>query len=660
MLRRADAQVLHLDARTLYERSVTWNLRLSSDGDAVVLEEGELFEDDGPAAGYSYRPNEEKLSANTGIKKELVVPNPSARKATLLLARGGDIQAVVNGRGVKLHDAGMVGNYWRAYGFDPGALKPGLNQIVIHGSGMIWIARDDEFSAGSRTRTRHPNRSAKSADGGKTWDYDRLGTGGGVDGEYYVRLFLNHYRPRGSLTLPVIDAGNLAGKPVGPPLASIGPVEIAMDAEMGSAGRINVRARSGSTYVPDKRNWSEWQELGGRGGTLGKPAGRYVQIALDLATDDPLLTPGLNAVSLKAAANVANDWTRSLRVLESHNEEIVRTSIPFEYEPFDQPRLRTLRERYRLDEVVKGYKGEFELMVRLARWSSQALQGGHLGESYPPWDALEILKIHEDGRPVGGFCQQYNLVFLQACESFGLVGRAVSIGAGNMMNRIRGGHEVIEIWSNEYRKWVYVDGNTAYYAVDEQTQVPMSLLELRERQLNAFEGRRVKPIRIVNIADTRYVWKELSSWPPFMELRLIPRSNFMEVKSPVPLNQGKRGWFWTGHYVWTDHLLPARLIYGNRVSKRGNWQWTLNQAHYVLEATPTPGELRVHLDTETPGFEGFLADVDGGGRQAVPAVFIWKLKPGENRLEVLPRNKAAREGIVSYIVLDYRGEANQG
>ncbi|MDA1017363.1 MAG: hypothetical protein O3A00_23270 [Planctomycetota bacterium] len=64
------------------------------------------------------------------------------------------------------------------------------------------------------------------------------------------------------------------------------------------------------------------------------------------------------------------------------------------------------------------------------------------------------------------FCQQYNIVFLRACESFGLVGRLVSIGPGNMTDRIRGGHESVEVWSNEFLKWIYIDGNTAWYAVD--------------------------------------------------------------------------------------------------------------------------------------------------------------------------------------------------
>ena len=36
---------------------------------------------------------------------------------------------------------------------------------------------------------------------------------------------------------------------------------------------------------------------------------------------------------------------------------------------------------------------------------------------------------------------------------------------------------------------------------------------------------------------------------------------FGSTEAPLPLNQGMRGWFWTGHYTWTDDQVPARLLY---------------------------------------------------------------------------------------------------
>src|SRR5262245_13012560 len=112
---------------------------------------------------------------------------------------------------------------------------------------------------------------------------------------------------------------------------------------------------------------------------------------------------------------------------------------------------------------------------------------------------------------------------------------------------------------------------------------------------------------------------------------------------PLPLNQRMRGWFWTGHRAWTDADASASLLYGHRVMNCSDWEWSLNQARYTLEATPTAGELRVHVNTETPGFATFLAAIDGTAAVPVSSGFTWKLHAGKNRLRVWPRNSAGRD-----------------
>lgn len=642
---------LRLAAPKLLEISTSKNVRLTRDGAAIELERGILIEDDGPAAGYSYQPNEERIAGEVWIKKDLLVSDPRAEGAVLLVGGSGEFFARINGRQEPLTARGKTGGYWQRYDLPKDALRPDKNEIVLHGMGKVWIARDDEYAAGSRKRTRHPNRSAKSSDGGKTWSDDRLGSGGNVDGEYYVRLFLDQHRPEGTLTLPVIDLGNLEGQPIAPPVRSIGAVRVSISSDDVPQGRVAISVRSGPSCVPSDPGWSAWQPLVA-GDKVAAPAGRYLQTRLRLTTNDPRHTPKLSEVVIAAEAEVDGDWHRRLRVAASDNRPIVRTSIPFEYEPLDHPRLKMLREKYKLDEVVAGTRTELELIGRLAAWSARQWDKGHLGEGYPPWDSLEILSQHTDGRPVGGFCQQYNVVFLQACESFGLCGRAVSIGPGDSGLPIRGGHEVVEIWSNEFGKWIYVDGNAAWYFIDRTTRAPLSLRELRQRQLQTAAGKPSEPIEIVKLAETRYEWKDLSAWPPFAELRLIPRSNFLEQKSPLPLNQGMRGWFWTGHYVWTDEASPASLLYGNRVSLPTNWDWTLNQTHIVLEATTTPGQLRVQLDAVTPSFASFEVKLDGREWRRSTADFPWQLRPGKNRLEARSANTAGRAGRISSVELE--------
>jgi len=65
------------------------------------------------------------------------------------------------------------------------------------------------------------------------------------------------------------------------------------------------------------------------------------------------------------------------------------------------------------------------------------------------------------------------------------------------------------------------------------------------------------------------------------------------------------------------------------------------------------GAFRVHLDTETPSFDTFLMEIDGGEKKTVSSGFTWTLHPGKNHLRIRPRNVLGREGIPSWIVLQY-------
>jgi len=192
----AQAATLRLDARTIYERAVSSNIILSPGGSALQLESGEVFQDDGPAAGYSYKPNRETLSPGIEIRKQLLIPDPRASKAVLMVGRGGDLKVEVNGNPQTLEAAQKTAfGEWQAYNINPAALKPGLNDIVVSGAGMVGIARADD------SYVELPHRSARSTDGGKTWSVDRLGPGGDIAGEYYIRVYLEHFLSRGSILL---------------------------------------------------------------------------------------------------------------------------------------------------------------------------------------------------------------------------------------------------------------------------------------------------------------------------------------------------------------------------------------------------------------------------------------------------------------------------
>src|SRR3989449_8436200 len=152
------------------------------------------------------------------------------------------------------------------------------------------------------------------------------------------------------------------------------------------------------------------------------------------------------AVSVMAAGLIG--WLAQMEILlvtSEHNGEIAVSSYTLREDDFNHPRLRLLRSREKLDEVVSSAKTQFDTIKLLGAWTRRQWEpGGRF--YYPPWDAVEILDL---ARKYGnrGFCAQYGIVLLQACQSLGLHARYVDLP----------GHFVVAVWSDDYNRWVVMD-----------------------------------------------------------------------------------------------------------------------------------------------------------------------------------------------------------
>lgn len=648
----SNKKTFKLVAKQIFNEWTSTGVSFNDDKNNIELNYGELYEDDGPAAGHSYVPNTEKLSQTILARKDLIIPDPKANGATILIQLKGEPIFTINGKQIHSVTVPGAGLRWKAYEIDPQLLQKGKNTLIIGGNAELPIALEENYAKGSLSIPHHPNRSAKSKDGGATWNYSGLGTNERLDGEYFVRLFLDHYLSKGSLVSPVMDVRDLHQGIIAPTVVQLSPVQVRIMSNAGSSGKIIRKFRTGSTPIPSDKTWSKWTDFRAGDSEIMDPQGGYIQLSIDLLTSDPLQTPSLDSILIQARHITKEDWYKKINIIKSENKKIVRSAIDFKYEPFGNQKLDSLRKKYNLDGIVKGSATEFEMITRLAGWASKQWNKKHLSEFYPAWNALEILKPHSDGLPVGGFCLQYNLTFLQACESFGLVGRVISISPGEVVFDHKGGHEVVEIWSNEFRKWIYVDGNMAWYATDKK-EVPLSLMELHDRQLDVLNGKVPKQTKFVHIAAMAEKWTSLKNWPPFVELRMIPRSNFLEETYPLPLNQGMYGWPWTGHFIWSSNKTQLNLNYSNRVTRKENWDWSVNEVYAHLEATKTPGVLRVSLETVTPGFKTFYCKKNDNEPIQMPEIFEWVLQPGVNKLTVNSVNIKNRKGPSTYLELEW-------
>lgn len=689
--------VLVQQAGPAFEAGLVRGLRMAPDGAGIELDRNVLIEDDSPGAGIGQERdgtpvrNYDAVSKSVHVRKDLYVTDPSASSATLAFyarrpSKGEDtpLLVFVNGHPfeVAVFPESMPECFrrpdrlaWYYLPVPPRCLKQGKNEVVFscNEETTTWrllISEGRFFPLGSAVPdVSSPNRSAKSKDGGKTWTYDRLGVDDAMDGEYIVRLHLEQFCRDGELTSPVIDLveGDEARRAVAR-RADVRQLAADLDGSAPAGTKLALQIRTGGTFAVGAGSWTDWQDAGQ---DFLKLRGRYAQWRVRFVTGDVSVSPVLRSVTLTPEVKLLPvPDGKNVSVMECRNERIVRSSYTYEYETFDQPDLQELRRRAALDDVVKGASTEWERILRLKDWAGRQLARrdltGASGFHFPDWNALDVL----DGR--GWFCLHHAVVFMQACQAFGIQCRHIQMNPWCFS-----GHEVNEVWSNDYGKWVFIDAGYNFYVVDPQKGEPMSLREVQAvlcRRLKdgvlldllageagvpaATETEGALPLTYVigsSAMNNKYGTADFVTKhnKHLFFMRIIPRNNFLSKKYPLPLNHGTSHWPWDGYVNWRDDHTPRLPHYSQYVYKPGDMYWTLNQAEVRLVYGDGPGELNVHVDTETPDFKEFRSRVDDGDWGRVDAVFCWRLHRGLNRLEVRPANRAGVDGITSWFVVSW-------
>ena len=456
-----------------------WDVRLY-DGGAVGLYDRVLVEDDGPGIGSDAewmktdRAPTTEIAGERRVKKVLHVAHRQAMEARLCGPAGVAIE--INGRPTEAQPG------TRFPQIPVSLLRDGDNEIVLYCRGAasqrIKYATPGDILRNAPERKDRPRRSFTSYDGGKTWEP--------LKGEYLVRLHLVQHVPQGHFISPVIDLEQGRRKPGQPndrrllTPASIESVALKADATTPDGTGVELAIRSGRSPVYEAALWTDWR----RASAAFPPGHRYLQWKAVLTSRDPLQTPLLRDVTVEAKVRrqPTPAWAGTVKMVDFHNERIRYTSMPFEYEDPLHPRLAALRRKYKLDAVVSGGASETEQLVRLRDWVSRQWKYQPPAVNYPAWDADEIL------RRKYGFCVQYAVVLMQTAISMGHQARFVF--GENPGGSYEAGHEVCEIWSNEHRKWIFLDGDVSLHYIDPKTKTPMSMLEVHDLLVKTYyQGR---------------------------------------------------------------------------------------------------------------------------------------------------------------------------
>lgn len=343
---------------------------------------------------------------------------------------------------------------------------------------------------------------------------------------------------------------------------------------------------------------------------------------------------------------------RACRVVQARTLPFVQSeySRRFVFDSAANPKLKELRERGRLDEVVAEGKGEFARQVLLNDWVHRQFKrfgrptSGERG-------GLEVLAGIDRGDSF--FCAQYAELLVSAAASLGWNDRLLALRRHQGVNAHGGSteHTTTEIWSNEFGKWVMLDPTSNMYI--ERAGEPLNAWEIRQEW---FYHGGTNLTFVVGKEKSRHKKRDLpvflERFPDFGDLTIdpdeldkygfigyIPNTNVMDAGNDYGQMFIVKDQLCAGT-KWHERVLPAH--------PEGDPYFPINQA--AMELEPATDHIEVALQTFTPNFRGFELRRDGeaawrpsGGK------ICWSVHPGANRLEARAVNQFGVAGPASFV-----------
>ncbi len=703
----ADTVRYSLDASAMEERGRLTHLQYDAHSRAIRLENRVLIEDDAPGNGppegtdTKQRPWFEKLHRGIRIRKTLVLDDPRAFSGWLVMD-GSErehntepLHISVNGTHVVrpatqyaypraehyylINENNYFTDNWFIIPIPVGALHAGNNDIELwteseESSWEVVVAADKEFARGSETRTHHPNRSAKSRDNGRTWDDRRLGWTDAYDGEYAIRLSLDRYQAAGEYESPVFDLAEPPGPEGIKRLLSVTGATLAWDVDIPPETAAEVAVRFGDTALPDQLGWTAYRTVDGDSLLIDGPVGRFCRFRVRFSTANPLATPAFARVRVAADVELAPTESPIVCTLRDIvNGQVIEPSYPFIHEDFAA--LADFRKKFRLDEIVAGARTEFEAQLRILRWAYQVPIIPMTGYNWDPMllpkfsadeNGNQILQEEYPGRRRDLHCLMSNFTLMNAFLSLGWPARYVNLQTEGRMHA----HEVTEVWSNDFNKWVFMDATRDFYIYDPQSGVPLSLVEVSGRLAAAVPDGVADwydPIWLqipdlsrlykLNVAfregNNRFSIRDVLHGPNIMmlmgQLHMVMRNDFASRPNLVP-------WRVTGHWGgdqymgWYSDTFPVKREYGTITNRRQDFDMPLNQAELTVLETDRPGMLRVDIATDTPCFDCYEVRVDNAEWDELRTNSLtWDLHAGINTCRVRTRNSVGVTGPESRV-----------
>lgn len=276
--------------------------------------------------------------------------------------------------------------------------------------------------------------------------------------------------------------------------------------------------------------------------------------------------------------------------VEISDNTIVRSSYCFLFEHWSEEKLLQL---YRSEDFKDiSAKTQLELFLRLCNWTHKQWVSS-MPDPYPLCNAIDILRDIRAGK-AGGFCAQYAYVLADVLKASGFFCvRYVELDSPEGRE-----HFVIEVWSDEFAKWMVLDPHYNVYFRLQEANLPANAYEVRA---SLYGGRKVEVVAI----DEKDKYDAEHQKALYANFAVSLRSDLM--RHPGPLTFYDR--YATFLFFRDKHTGPPfdeKIPYRKVTRRLKDIYYDCNKVR--MEATRHRKYVDFHLNTDgsMPNFKAFM------------------------------------------------------
>jgi len=325
--------------------------------------------------------------------------------------------------------------------------------------------------------------------------------------------------------------------------------------------------------------------------------------------------------------------------VEISRAKIVKSNYHFIPEHWQEKGLKQLRDQENFKDIQS--KDQLDLFLKLCDWTHNQWQHSN-PEPYPLCNAIAILADIRSGK-TGGFCGQYSYVLADVLKAMGFF----AVRYVELSSYQGDGHFVVEVWSEQFNKWMVLDPDQNLYYEFKDTQIPANAYEIRNSFLNN-DG----SVSARSADDAR---KELGDGKNhlYANFAVSLRSDLMRHPRPLTIkDRFDMFLFYRDRHTRLESFKNKRIPYALITSRLEDVYFDCNcvRAEYKINRKQKTIDFSFVTDGSAFNFKGFMASLDRGKKWApLPGQYSWPADARDLEVMVAPVNMTGRLGAITTI-----------